>query len=796
MIKNYFTIAYRNLVRHRVFATLNILGLAVGIASAILIYAYVRQETNYDTFHQHAEDTYRLTLNLKLDDKKRSYANNSVTVFDKVTQEIPEISQATKIAPFGNTFIEYQSAKFTEEQVWYADEQFFNVFSHQFLQGQVQGALDNPNSIVLTKSLAKKLFGDINAVGKAIKVNEDKTYQVTAVIADVPYNTHYRFQALVSMATLYNTRQYKQWKRCIDCTRIYMYCTFKSGIDQVALETKMFNLFKEHRAVKSDYLVGFNLQPLTDIHLHSKLNNELQSNGNLQFVYTFLIIAILILLIAVINYMNLATAKSLKRAKEVGIRKVMGSYRSQLIFQFLTESLIIVYLALGLGVLLADLMLPFISQIAPKPLSYKMFDLQFNLSVIIGGTVLGLLSGIYPAFILSGFKPVKVLKSGFQNLPQGVTIRKVLVVVQFTISSVLIVSTIIAYQQLRYMQNQNLGFDQEQVVVMDLPTLKMKKKVPVLKQALLQNPGVKSVAFSSGVPGASSLNTNYTYIINDQTRDTLEFLIPTLTIDYDYLKTMGLELKQGRNFDITRTKDTTKAAIINESLAKKIGWKNLIGKRIGNYGIKGRIIGIMPDYHFKSLHDQIEPTMYHLQLSAYHHQYALVKIQPKNMQTTLSFIESTWKKFEPNRLYKGFFLDQNFEKQYRADQQREVLFIAFATLAIVIACLGLFGLAAYTVERRIKEIGIRKVLGATVANILKLISRSFLSLIVIANLIAIPLGYWLMNRWLDNFAYHIEVSWWVFCIAMAMVIITALVTISYQTLKASLANPVEAMRYE
>ena len=795
MLKNYIIIAYRNLLRNRVFALLNILGLAVGIACVIVIYMYVRQESSYDAFYQKSDRTYRLTMDFNIGGKPDSNALVTIPAFDKVTRELPEVEVGTKTRSMGTPFIEQGATKLEVKNVWYADENFFKVFDQRFVQGTAT-ALNNPYSIVLTQSLAKTLFGRTNVVGHKLRINEGKSYQVTGVIADVPYNTHFRYKALVSMASLYNKPDYKNWQRCNSCLRVYGYVAFRANTNQGELQAKVMSAFKESKMVKQGALKKVGLQPLTDIHLTSKLNYEIQANGDVQFVYTFSIIALLIIVIASINYMNLATAKSLNRAKEVGIRKVMGSYRSQLIAQFLVESVIVVYISLGLGVLLSDLLLPLVSQIAPQPLSYRMFDQQFILWFLAGGTLLGILSGLYPALALSGFKPVLVLKGKFARHPQGVAVRKSLVIVQFTISSVLIVSSIVAYQQLRFMQQKDLGFDKEQVLVVSLPTDRLRKKVKPLKQAWLQNSQVKSVAFTSDVPGGENPGGNYTSFVNAKTRDTLDFIIPTTSISYDFIKVMNLKVKAGRNFAIDHPTDTTKAALINEALAKKIGWKNIIGQKVANYGINGKIIGILPDFHHRSLHEKIEPTIYQLQLNDGYHRYAMIKVQPQNMQSTLGFIANTWKKFEPNRTYAGFFLDQNFEKQYRADQQREALFIAFAGLAIMIACLGLFGLAAYTVERRIKEIGIRKVLGASVANILKLISQNFLLLILIANLVAIPLSYWLMSNWLSNFAYHINVSWWVFCVALVMVVFTALATISYQTVKAALANPVKAIRHE
>ncbi|OJJ21421.1 hypothetical protein BKI52_12790 [marine bacterium AO1-C] len=794
MLKNYITIAYRNLMRNRIFALLNILGLAIGIACAIVIYMYVRQETSYDTFYQKADRTYRLTMDFKLEENLDSNARSSLPIFEKMVREMPEVETATKIREFNQAFIEYENVKLEEKHLWYADEHFFQVFDQRFLYGTATTALSKPNTIVLTESLAQKVFGRTNVVGKTFKIDENKTYEVSGVIADVPYNTHFRFNGLVSMVSLYKTDLYKRWQKCPDCLRIYGYVALKSNTNFSTTQAKIKNLFKKETS--KGYLKKVALQPMLGIHLTSKLNGEIQANGNIQFVYTFGAVALLILIIAAINYMNLATAKSMNRAKEVGIRKVMGSYRSQLIAQFLTESLIVVYISLIGGALLVDLLVPLVSQIAPKPLSFKVFDQQFFILLFLGGTFLGIISGLYPAFALSGFKPVKVLKGKFAHQKNAANVRKGLVIVQFTISSILIVSTIIAYQQLRFMQDQSLGFKKDNLLVVSLSTDRMQQKAKVFKQELLNNSQIKSVALTSNVPGSWTPSRNYTRFVNQQTKDTTTIIVPTHGIDYEFVNTMGLKLKQGRNFSLKRPTDSTKAVLINEAMAKKLGWENPVGHQVANFAIKGQIVGVVSDYHFRSLHDKIEPTVYQLMPRKEYYQFALVKVQGKDLSSTLNFIENTWKKFEGNRLYNSFFLDQNFAKQYQADQQREVLFIAFAGLAIVIACLGLFGLAAYTVERRIKEIGIRKVLGASVASIFKLISYNFIVLILLANVVAIPLSYWLMTSWLKDFAYHINISWWVFGISVVLVGLTALLTISYQTIKASLANPVEAIRYE
>jgi putative ABC transport system permease protein len=816
MFLNYLRITWRNLVRHKIYTFINLFGLTLGLTCAILLFLYVRDELSFDSHYKNYQKLYRATAHFKFKDRDDYPATTPGPLAAVLKKDYPEVSQVTRTAWAGaKTFFTYQSEnkRLYATEVAYADSNYFQVFDPVFLAGNPQKALEKPFSLVLTKSLAQKFFNNpTDAIGKVLLVNENKdNYQITAVIDDLPLSDSFGYNALISSNSLPRQNFMSNWGNMACNTFVLL----KEGTDYKVVDKKMQAIFKKYAARELggfDITGTFHLQAFKDIHLNSAgLNFDTDRNGQWDYVYIFAVIAVFLVLIASINYMNLATARSVGRAKEVGIRKVLGSVRRQLMSQFLMESIFLTLIAFALALSLVELLLPYFNQLAGK--SIKINYLQnpsllftfFSLAVLVGG-----LSGMYPAFFLSSFQPVKVLKGKFTTHRQTAALRKALVIVQFAISIIMMIGTWIVYQQLNYVNNKDLGFDKEQVLVIETNG-DLETKIDLLKQKIKQIPNVKSVASANGSIGTRNFNVNGYLIEKDgQLSETLVYSIQT---DHDFLSTLGIKLKVGRNFSKEFPADSTKAVIVNESLVRKMGWTEAIGKRILNPNQDGdldslrrtpsassKVVGVMRDFHLLSLHQSIEPLVISLTRESQFNRAnrVFVRLQTQEVKNTMQAIQNAYAEIEQKRPFEAAFLDQTFAAQYEKDNKRMTIFFIFSVITIAIACLGLFGLASFMVEQKTKEIGVRKVLGASVGSILFLLSKQFLWLVLWANVIAVPIAAYVMNDWLQDFAYRTNIlsNWFVFLFAGVIAVLIALFTIGFQVFKSALMNPVDVLKDE
>jgi len=812
MLKNYIKIALRNLLRHRLYTLINVLGLSIGIAAALILYVYIKNELSYDSHHSKADRIFRVTSHILIEgqEEELKMTSSSFLLAPKLLKDYPEVENAVRVYQGSNKKpITYKDKKLFINDILYVDSTYFGVFDHQFIKGNPKIALKNPNSIVLTKTAAIKIFGSVkNAYNKTLLMFDDQNNKVTGIIEDLPENSHFRFSALVSMHTIYtgnpeNDGHSFEWLSLNFPT----YVLLKKGTNLQAFE-KHLNDIMNNEMMEEAKGFGFRgtgkmfAQPLQEIHL-SKIDysDEIAETSKIEYVYIFTAIALFIVVIASINYMNLATARSANRAKEVGIRKVVGSYKIQLITQFLVESVILVGISLLIGLVLLEAFLPIFNQIIDKnlyadylgdPIIWIMI-----LSILVG---VGFLSGIYPAFFLSSFNPIIVLKGKLLHNPRTAILRKSLVVFQFSISIVMIICTWIVYQQLSYVNNKNLGYDKVQVLMIRNFNDDVYEKLDVIQKELEQNPNIIETSSASFQLATEIGNNNNGMQVEKGNGELAKGVFLSHAIDYDYLDMMKVPVLQGRNFSKKSPSDTSKAVLVNEAFVKQVGLEKPLGKKIiydfepdkPNDG-KAKIVGVVKDYHSGSLHNLIQPTVFFLTQKGGN---LYVKLSGKNLEETLEFVQKTWEKFDKKYPYEASFIEQNFIQQYRADQQRGQIFLAFSGLTIFIACLGLLGLASFMVEQKTKEIGIRKVLGASIQNIIFLVSKDFIILILIANIIAAPFAYYFMNAWLESFAYRIGINPAAFIIAGFIALIIALITISYQALRATSVNPVEVLKDE
>lgn len=812
MIRNYLKVAIRNLWRNKTFSLINIIGLATGISCFILIALYVVDELSYDRFNEKADRIYRVNADIKFGGAETRYPFSSDMMGQTFKKDYPEVEDYTRIYnSYGSKRIKKGNQFITEEHIASADSTFFNVFTLPAIAGNTKTALNEPNTVVITASAAQKYFGTVNALGRTVETDDNnKTlYKVTAVIKDIPSNAHFNFDFIFSMKNVnYNWGQYLSHN-------FHTYFLLKPGTNVRAFEQKAFKQYvnkyvlPEAKSVmdiqsmedfeKSGNKLVYSFTPLLDLHLYSDRPYELSPGGNIQYVYIFSIVAIFILLIACINFMNLTTARSANRAKEVGIRKVLGTERKNLVAQFLSESTVMAILSTLLALLIVLLALPLFNSVSGKQMQLgNLFTPAFTALLILLPIVVGLMAGSYPAFFLSSFRPIEVLKGKLKNSSNG-GIRSGLVVFQFVTSIVLIIGTFIIYQQLHYIQTKNLGYSKDQVLIID-NAYSLGDNVKSFKQDILNQPGVFSGTLSGYLPTPSSRSDNIfskTQIIDMKNG----FSMQEWAVDYDYIKTLGMNIVAGRNFSKDFGTDSS-AVIINETTAKGLGYADPIGQQIykfsgttnGENSIKGyTIIGIVKDFHFESLKRDITKLGLFLESST---GLASFKVSAVKAPQVIKAAEQKWKSLVPEMPFSYKFLDAEFNSIYNAEQRVGKIAISFAVLAILIACLGLFGLAAFIAEQRTKEIGIRKVLGASIGNLVTMLSADFLKLVLISSIIAFPLAWWGMHRWLQDFAFRVDISWWIFIIAGLIAAGIALITVSFQAIKAALANPVKSLRTE
>lgn len=793
MIKNYLKIAWRNLKKSKAFSFINIMGLTVGLAASFLIFLYVRFELSYDTFHTKTDRIYRVVADIKTPTETINSNKPSWAVPPNMIDAFPEVEAAVRFTN-ADFIVKRDDIQFQEDDCGFADAAFLAVFDFPFLEGDANTALKEPFSIVLTETAAKKYFGKSSPMGQTLLIGQEEyPMKVTGIMADMPENTRLKADMVVSMSTLtqkLNTGLDEQWGNY----GAEAFVLLKPDVSAETLQAKLPDFLERRNGgemKQSQMFVTLFLEPLREVYLYSTRDGS--STGNINNVYIFSVVAVFILLIAAFNFINLTTARSTERAKEVGIRKVVGAAKEQLVKQFLGDSLLLCLIAFLCSTVLVFALLPLFNQLAAKPLTTTIFTNPSLIGILfIAAVSVGLLAGIYPALVLSGFRPVAVLKGRFATGARGALLRKTLVVVQFTLSIALIFGTIIVYHQMRYMRNQNLGFNKEQTLVIDTKGAEAKE---AFRQALSAIPSVSGTALSGSVPGGG--NPGAYSEIENMHGDLQIANLDLYFVDFDFIGLYDINVVAGRGFSRDFATDSTQAMIVNEAAVKLFGYptaEEAIGKRFKQWGREGTIIGVVKDFHYRGLQGKIMPLTMRIEPGSWN--LVSAKVSTANLAATLAAVEQAWKSTVPNQPFNYFFLDEFFNRQYRSEVQFGRLFLNFAVLAIFISCLGLFGLASYSTSQRVKEIGIRKVLGASVSGIVRMLSSDFIKLVLIAIGIALPVAWWAMHRWLTDFAYHITIQWWVFVVAGLTAVAIALLTVSGQAMRAAVANPVDSLRDE
>ena len=808
MIKNFLKIAVRNLIKNKGFSAINIFGLSIGIATCLLITLFVLDELSYDKFNDKANRIHRVNVDIKFGGAEQKFAVASAPLAFTMVKELPEVENAVRFRSYGPSVVKKGEENINERRIIFADSTVFSVFTFPMLTGDPKTALTQPNTVVITKTIAEKYFGKTNAVGRVLRFDNTSDYKVTGVIKDLPQTSHFNFDFFVSLSTSDESRNDK-WPSF----NFNTYLLLRKDADPKLVAKKvqdindkyvwpqvkqMMNIDPDDFKRSGNYM-NLSLMPVTDIHLHSDRIAELGVNGDMQVVYIFSVIAVFILLIACVNFMNLSTARSANRAREVGVRKVLGSGRASLINQFLTESVLLSIISFVIALGIAMLLLPFFNEVSSKHLTLSLLHHPVLLPVlIICSIAVGLLAGSYPAFYLSAFQPILVLKGKLSSGFKHSFFRSSLVVFQFFISITLIIGTIVVYRQLTFIQNKKLGFNKDQVLVVHNAYV-LGDKAEAFKNEVKKFKDVRSASLSGFLPVPSSRNDNPFFpegIIQQEKAVATQYW----TVDHDYIKTLGMEIKSGRDFSRDFPTDSN-AVIINETAARLFGFKDPVGKTVttlldANQPAKKTnytIIGVVKNFHFESLRENIGALCMHLGPS---NNAVSFRMNAGNAENNIKNIQALWKRMAPAEPFNYSFLNEDFNAMYRAEQRTGKIFISFAVLAVLIACLGLFGLATYAAEQRTKEIGIRKVLGATVTNIVNMLSKDFLKLVIIAAVVAFPVSWWLMHYWLNDFAYRINISWWIFVAAAVIAVVIALATICFQAIKAAIANPVKNLRTE
>ena len=795
MLRNYFIIAFRNLRKHRLHSFINLAGLSIGLGCCMFIFIYVQHELSYDRFHKNAKDIYRLTEVLHLPKEDNARAVTSPPMGPSIQSNFPEVLKMVRIN-YSSRDISYQQKKNFDSRIIYADSTFFDVFSFPILEGTSAYALEKPYSVVLTKTTARKYFGEENPVGKMMMLSDTIPIKVTGLINDVPENAHFSFDCILSRSTwaeMTKRTPETNWYS----NNYYTYLLLKEDTDPKVLQKKISDYIgtqMRDARKESGLWYDLKLQALTDIHLHSNLNAEINPNSDISYIYIFSAAALFILLIACSNFINLSAAKSLERTKEIGLRKTVGARRSQLILQFLGESLFYCLLA-GIGsVLMVMIALPYFNQltglnITPTQLQDPLLVLIFVLVILL----VSLAAGLYPAFLLSSFQPGLALKETVKGSWHHLILKKGLVVFQFAIAIALIIGTTVVYRQLHYIQHRNLGFEKEQIVQLELPLADHDKGQRLQsefgKNPRIRNSSLTDFSFSDGFSRVAILPEG----ANENEMNSL----PVISVDEHFLSTFKIPIVAGRDFSTSFPTDPDQAFILNETAAKNFGWtpQSALGKGIDwGLGKQGKVIGVVKDFNFSSLHNNIQPLIIHILPESYSN--LSISIQPNQTVQAIKEIESSWKNVGAASTLKYKFMDEDFQSLYKADQKMQSILGVFTVLSIFIACLGIFGLTAYTIRQRVKEIGVRRVLGASSRNIVWLFSKEFITLLLISIAIASSLAWIFMNKWLEDFAYHVNLSAWIFILAGLLTLTISFLTIGVLAYKASQANPGKNLRTE
>jgi putative ABC transport system permease protein len=807
MLTNHIRTAIRNLLKRKGYSLINIVGLAIGMASCLLILMFVHDELSYDAYNVKADRIYRVAASFFYGGRSFDIAVAPAPLAQALLDEYPEVENTVRFRQRGRYIFRYGENTFREMRVSYVDPSFFDIFDIPLSEGNPDTALNDPNTLILSQRTAQKYFGEEDPVGKTLRLNDRTDYMVTGVFEEIPGNSHFHFDVFISMISLDESKN-KIWMS----QNFQTYILLREGADPAALEAKFPDLLLKYMGPQIETFMGksmeklmeenelrgeFFLQPLRDIHLHSDLIAEMEATSDIKYVYIFTAIALFILIIASINYMNLSTARSAGRAREVGIRKVLGSLRSQLIRQFLTESMLLSLVSLVLALGLVRLALPFFNSLSGKVLTMADLGNPAMLGVLVLVSIfVGILAGGYSAFFISAFQPVHVLKGHLKSAGKSRWLRSGLVVFQFAASIILIIGTFVVRSQLHYIQNKKLGYDKEQVIILN-NTYLLGDQVESFKNQMLTYPQIVSASISDYLPVPS--NNNNSTVLPEGERDSKKATsMQNWIVDHDYIETLGMKMVAGRDFSREYPTDA-KATVINQAAAKQFDWTQPVGRRIGriisNQGDIElyEVIGVVEDFHFETLKETIGPLVMFLGQSNGNISF---RVETEDFSGTIGLLRKEWKKFLPYQPFEYSFLDERFGDMYRAEQRIGSIFGVFAGFAIFIGCLGLFALAAFISEQRTREIGIRKVLGATAANIVRLLTKEFVLLIAVANVIAWPVAFWVMKGWLKDFSYRASMSVWVFAGAGLLTLFIALLTVSFQAVKAALANPADSIRYE
>jgi putative ABC transport system permease protein len=795
MFKNLLLVAIRNFKRDKWYSLLNILGLMIGISFSLFLIFYIKDELSYDQYNKNADRLYRINSYIKEPEKDTmKMAITQVPLAHVLGTDFPEVEQSTRMVGSGRVMFKNGDLRFYEEKVYFADSNHFKVFTRDFIEGDPRTALMAPRSLVLTASMAKKYFGKTSIIGQSLQNDRGEVYKVTGVIKDVPKNSHLIFRILASMSTLPRDFGNNDWGNF----NIFTYVLLKPGASPKTFEAKLQPMYQKYMAAifnQFNIKIRYTVQPVPAIHLHSDTAGEPEELGSMSYVFIFGSVALFMLLIACINYMNLTTARSARRAKEIGIRKVTGVTRPQLVTQFLVESTLTALFALVISVGLIALLLPTFNTLSGKQISFHSILEPGTFLILLAIVVfVGLVGGSYPAFYLSRFNPINILKGKLAKGSSNTNLRRVLVVVQFSISMIMLICTWVVFNQLHYLRTRDLGFNKEQVLSIGANTGNdIRTKIEAFQTEARKNPGIVSVSTSDAVPGVTDINFS---LFNIETKNGFtDKGVDNYSIDENYLKTLGMEIKQGRSF--TGLADTVRRVIVNESMVKYFEWGDKpIGKRLRSSGDTAayfEVIGVVKDFNQKSLYNRITPLVLFYRPNA---RIIQMKLDPRNIPTTVASIERTWKSIFPDLPFEYKFLDQDFDSQYAADQKRGEIFTAFSILTIIITCLGLLGLIAFTTEQRQKEISIRKVMGAGIGQIVPLLTRNFVALVGLSCLIAFPVAWIFMSKWLKAFPYNTGLNITPFLLSALSVLLITLLTVMFHALRAALANPTKALKSE
>lgn len=795
MIKNLLLIAARNFKKDKWYSLLNILGLTIGITFSLFLIFYVRDELNYDRYNKKADRIFRIVSYIQERDKNTNWTLTQAPLAATLKKDYPEVEESARFMGRERTLFKYGEKDFYETKIYYADSTVFKIFTYPFLEGNPATALTEPNSIVISKTLADKYFGkNTSAIGKTLRTVYD-VYKVTGVMQDVPHNSHLRFDMLISWSSLpKNQNGDGNWGNFNNFT----YVLLKPATSATVFNKKLVPMYEKYMApifAQFNVKMHYGVQPITEIHLHSKLEREPEELGSMSYIWIFSAVAFFMMLIASINYMNLTTARSARRAKEIGIRKVTGCSRKQLVLQFLGESVITALVAVLLSFLLAMLLMPSFNALSGKEFTLHTLFQPFNIFLLLGiGLFTGLVGGSYPAFYLSSFQPVSILKGALSKASGNINLRRTLVVLQFSISMIMLICTWVVYSQLSYLRKKDVGFNKDQVMIVTVNTGQDERgKINAMNNDFRSVAGVKMVGSGNCYPGNPNINFNLFRIQTDS--GFVDKAVECYAIDENFLPTLNIPVVKGRNF--SELSDTLHSIVVNEAMAKHFGWKEAIGKRVKFPGDTSNnyleVVGVVKDFNQESLYNPIAPL---LMFYGPNGNMIQLKMNTGNLKTSIAQIGNTWKKYFPNLPFEYKFLDEDFNSQYAADQKRGKIFAAFSILTIIITCLGLLGLTAFTTQQRQKEISIRRVMGASIAQIISLVTVNYLWLALIAALIAFPIAYYFMHNWLSIFPYNPGLSVIPFILSALVIVLTAVITVMFHSTKAALSNPAESLRTE